>query len=89
MDDPAVFEWDDANIAHIARHGVSREEVEQAFRNDPLIVVALQQRSAEERVLCAGFTDAGRPLQFVYTMRKGRIRVVTAHTAHRKLREKL
>jgi uncharacterized protein len=89
MKEPAAFEWDDSNIAHIARHGVSPEEVEQAFRNDPLIVVAVQQRSGEERVLCGGFTDARRALQFVYTLRRGKIRVVTAHAAHRKLREKL
>jgi uncharacterized DUF497 family protein len=33
--------------------------------------------------------DAGRPLQFVYTIRGGKIRVITAHTAKRKVREKL
>jgi len=85
----AKFDWDDANIGHIARHGVTPEEVEQAFANDPLAVVAEQLRSGEQRVLCAGFTDARRPLQFVYTLRRGKIRVITAHTAHKKLRKKL
>jgi uncharacterized DUF497 family protein len=83
------FDWDEANIGHIARHGVTPEEVEQAFANNPLVVLAVLERSGEERVLCAGFTDGGRPLQFVYTVRRGRIRVVTAHTASRKVREKL
>jgi hypothetical protein len=85
----AEFDWDEANIGHIARHGVSPEEVEQAFANDPLAVIAEQERSREQRVLCAGRTNAGRPLQFVYTVRHGRIRVITAHTAHKKLREKI
>jgi len=85
----AKFEWDDANTAHIARHGVTREEVEQAFANHPLVVLATQKRSGEERVLSAGLTDAGRALQFVHTMRQGKIRVITAHTAKRKVREKL
>jgi hypothetical protein len=40
-------------------------------------------------VLCAGRTDAGRALQFVYTVRRGKIRVLTAHTAKRKVRERL
>ena len=62
MDRPAKFDWDDANIEHIARHGVKPEEVEQAFANDPLIVLAAQKRSGEARTLCAGLTDAGRPL---------------------------
>ena len=85
----AKFEWDEANTAHIALHDVTPEEVEQAFANDPLVVLAVQKRSGEERVLCAGLTDEGRPLQFVYTMRRGRIHVITAHTAKRNVRQKL
>ena len=83
------FDWDDANTAHVARHAVTREEVEQAFANHPLAMLATQERGGEGRVLCAGLTDAGRALQFVYTVRRGRIRVITAHTAKRKVREKL
>ena len=83
------FDWDDGNRRHIARHGVTPEEVEQAFANNPLALLATQQRGGETRVLCAGLTDEGRPLQFVYTMRRGRVRVITAHTAKRKVREKL
>jgi uncharacterized DUF497 family protein len=85
----ATFDWNDANTAHIARHGVAPAEVEQAFANDSLVVLTVQKRSGEGRVLCAGLTDEGRPLQFVYTMRRGRIRVITAHTAKRKVRERL
>jgi uncharacterized DUF497 family protein len=85
----AKFDWDEANIGHIARHGVTPEEVEQAFANDPLAVLAEQRRSGEQRVLCAGRTDAGRLLQFVYTVRRGGIRVITAHTAHKRVREKI
>jgi uncharacterized DUF497 family protein len=85
----AKFDWDDANTSHIARHGVTPEEVEQALANHPLVALAAQKRRGEERVLCAGLTDAGRALQFVYTLRRGRIRVITAHTAKKKVREKL
>ena len=42
------FDWDNQNTGHIARHGVTPEEVEQAFANDPLVVLAVQQRSGEE-----------------------------------------
>ena len=69
--------------------GAAPAEVEQAFANDPLVVLSVQKRSGEERVLCAGLTDAGRALQFVYTMRSGRVRVVTAHMAKRNVREEL
>ena len=84
-----IFDWDEANISHIARHGVTPEEVEQVFDNDPLLVLAEQKRGGESRMLCAGRTGAGRPIQLVYTMRRGKVRVITAHTAKYKLREKL
>jgi uncharacterized DUF497 family protein len=48
----ATFDWDGANTAHIARHGVTPAEVEQAFANDSLVVLTVQKRSGEERVLC-------------------------------------
>lgn len=72
------FDWDAANIRHIARHGVAPEEVEQVFANDPMIV-GTQDYPEEERSLCFGRTTAGRLLTVVYTERTGRIRVVTAY----------
>jgi uncharacterized DUF497 family protein len=84
----ARFDWDDANTGHIARHKVAPEEVEQAFANDPL-VLDVELRSGEERILCAGRTDTGRALMFVYTRRRDKIRVVTAHTAKKKVRDRL
>ena len=68
-------------------HGVTPEEVELA--NNPLMVLATQKRRGEERVLSAGLTDAGRALQAVYTLRRGKIRVITARTAKKKVKEKL
>jgi predicted pyridoxine 5'-phosphate oxidase superfamily flavin-nucleotide-binding protein len=53
-------------------------EVEQAFANRPLAVLTAQKRRGEERVLCAGLTDV-----------RGRVRVITAHTAKRSVRKKL
>ena len=34
----AVFDWYAANIRHLARHAISPAEVEQCYRNDPLIL---------------------------------------------------
>jgi len=33
--EPIEFDWDAANVGHIARHGVKPEEVEEVLRNDP------------------------------------------------------
>lgn len=85
MADGKSFEWDKQNREHIARHDVTPEEAEQALSSG-FIELAVQIRNREERVLCAGWTNAGRMLQMVYTVRSGRIRVVTAYAASRKLR---
>jgi uncharacterized protein len=80
------FEWDAANVAHIARHGITPEEREEAYWNGPM-VIEVQERKRERRRLCLGETNAGRLLTFVITERKDKIRFVTAHPMHTKQRE--
>ena len=77
----AEFEWDAANIDHIARHGVAPDECEQAYRNGPL-VIEHQLRRDERRRLCLGETLEGRLLTFVVTERQGKIRFITAYPMH-------
>jgi hypothetical protein len=36
--DELAYDWDAANVSHIARHSVTPEEVEQCFSNDPMDV---------------------------------------------------
>jgi uncharacterized protein len=76
-----VFDWDAANVEHIARHGVRPEECEEAYRNGPM-VIERQRRKREHRRLCLGETNTGRLLTFVITERKGKIRIVTAYPMH-------
>jgi uncharacterized DUF497 family protein len=82
------FDWDESNMDHIARHGVTPGEAEEVIAGDP-IVLQVQFRNGERRVLCAGRTAKGREIAVVYTVRKGRVRVVTAFPAKRSLREGL
>jgi uncharacterized DUF497 family protein len=79
------FTWDDANITHIARHGVTPEEAEQVIENQPLDLQR-QLRNGEERLLHLGETRTGRVLVVVLTVRDERYRVVTAHPADRTMR---
>lgn len=81
-----MFDWDDANRAHIAKHQVSAEEAEQVILNDPLDL-ELQLRSGEERTVQIGETNAGRILVVVNTWRRKKIRVVTAFAAPPRLRK--
>jgi uncharacterized DUF497 family protein len=79
------FDWDAANIEHIARHSVTPEEAEQVIQNDPLDAPA-ELRNGEKRTLHLGKTDAGRVLVVVVTERNSLYRVVTARPAKKKER---
>ena len=72
------FDWDDANLKHIARHGIAPEEAEDAVLIEPL-EADVQEQGSEHRVLCFGRTRSGRLLTVLYTERRGKIRVVTAY----------
>lgn len=72
------FDWNAANAGHIARHGITPQEAEEAVRIEPLDA-DVQQHDDEARVLCFGRTKSGRLLAVLYTERRGKIRVVTAY----------
>jgi uncharacterized DUF497 family protein len=59
--DDLVLDWDDANIAHIARHNITPEEVEQVFANDPMDLSA-EIVECEERYSGVGHTNRLRVL---------------------------
>lgn len=74
------FDWDDENRAHVGAHGVTPEEAEQVFENDPFDL-EFQTVGDEERVLQVGVTNLGRFLLVASTWRDERLRVVTAFPA--------
>jgi uncharacterized DUF497 family protein len=84
------FEWDDGNSRKsVEKHSVSQAEAEQAFFNEPLLVLEdVGHSSHETRLHALGRTDAGRPLHISFTLRgSGKlIRVISARTMHRKER---
>ena len=74
------FDWDEANLAkNWEKHRVTPWECEQAFFNMPLVVADdLAHSTVEPRFYVLGQTDAGRRLFIVFTIRKWRIRVISA-----------
>jgi len=80
------FDWDDANLRHLARHGISRPEFEQAMANRP-IIVEFSNESGEERWFAVRATDNVRILYLIYTYREDRIRPITGWNASKKMRE--
>jgi uncharacterized protein len=81
--DKNLFDWDDANVAHIAEHGVVPEEAEEVLLGDPLDV-GFDVVHSEERWTYLGETSIGRIVNVVITLRGEKIRVVTAYEAERK-----
>ena len=72
-----LFDWDAANIAHIAEHEASPEEAEQTMLGEPLDV-GFDVVNGEERWSYLGETNEGLILRVFITMRGERIRVLTA-----------
>jgi uncharacterized protein len=79
-----VFEWDAANTAHIAKHGLVHQDVEQALADPELEPAVAYHTETEERFAYLGRTEDGRLLMIVLTLREGSLRVVTAHQANRR-----
>jgi uncharacterized DUF497 family protein len=83
------FEWDQGNIdKNWLTHSVTPQEAEQVFFNAPLIVADDEKHSKNERrYLVLGQTDEDRPLFIAFTVRKKRIRVISARDMNRKERK--
>jgi hypothetical protein len=83
--DEGLFDWDDANILHLAEHDVVPEEAEEVLLGDPLDA-GFDVVNGEERWSYLGETDEGRVLRVLIAMRGERIRVLTAFDASRYLK---
>ena len=75
--DNSNFEWDDANVEHIAAHEVTPDEAEEVLLGDPLDI-GFNLVEGEERWTYIGVTNEGRILWVATTLRGERMRVVTA-----------
>ena len=81
------FEWDGANLEHIAKHNVKYSECEQVFQNEQLVIFFDKEHSKiEKRYKIYGESSTGRRLAIAITVRKNKIRVVTARGQSRKER---
>ncbi len=74
------FDWDHQNVKHVAAHKVTTAEFEQVLTNDPLDL-DYQAIDGEERYRSIGLTNGGRFLLVALTIRKGKVRAITAFSA--------
>jgi len=84
----AGFDWDEGNISkNWEKHRVSVLECEQVFFNRPLVIRDDEPHAAREpRYFALGKTDPGRMLFLVFTIRGGKIRVISARDMNKKER---
>jgi len=87
LDDIEGFDWDEANIKkNEVKHKVYHKECEQVFFNDPVIYEDLKHSVLEKRYQCLGRTDTDRLLFISFTMRKLKVRIISARLMSRKER---
>lgn len=76
------IEWDDASLDHIARHGLDRDDVEEALFDPRRILTDARSTGADRRRGVTGRTEEGRIITVIFARRVGATRIVTARDAN-------
>jgi len=84
------FEWDEGNTEkNWLKHQVHNNECEEVFFNRPLLTSDDPKHSkSEKRYYVLGQTDSSRLLFITFTIRNGKIRVISARDMSRKEKRK-
>ncbi len=84
---PPGFEWDAAkNAANVTKRGIHFEDAARIFEGPVLEQIDIRRDYGEERIIAFGEVD-GDELAIVYTMRRGRRRIISARRAHSRERK--
>ena len=80
------FEWDKGNKnKNFSKHQVADEECEEVFFDQNKKILKDTQHSAkEERYIMIGQTKKQRPLFIIFTLRKDKLRIISARDLKRK-----
>jgi uncharacterized DUF497 family protein len=81
------FEWDGGNWRKSElKHGVAVAETQEVLLNDLLCQVDPRHSDDEQRYVALGRTNEGRRLFVSFTVRRNRVRVISARPMSRKER---
>ena len=85
---PVLFEWDQGNIdKNWKKHRVNNKETEETFFNKPLKIYKDKKHSQkEDRFVALGITNKKRRLYIIFTLRKEKIRIISARNQSEKER---
>jgi uncharacterized protein len=79
------FEWDEANIEHIAQHNVAPNEAEDLFFDTSNVLNEdIEHSIVENRFILIGKTKKGRLLYQIFTKRGNKIRVISSRDINKK-----
>jgi len=85
LPEPIIFEWDKGNVdKNFIKHKVTNREAEEIFDNEPLISEDIRHSKKEKRFQGLGITDEGRFLFLSFTIRKDKIRIISARDMNKK-----
>lgn len=88
LPEPISFDWDEGNInKNLIKHNVTDKESEEIFCSKPLLVNENKKHSQYERRFQAlGKTNKNRLLFVSFTVRNGKIRIISVRNMNRKER---
>ena len=83
------FQWDKGNsFKNWLKHGVGKEDAEEVFSNEPLLLFEDEKHSQSEyRVIAFGHTNEGRCLVVAFTVRKNLIRIISSRSMNKRERD--
>jgi len=81
-----IFDWDNANISKsYFKHGVTPKETEEIFVDIKLLVISdIKHSIFELRYIAIGKTIEKVTLFVVFTLRRKKIRIISARRMHKK-----
>ncbi|MBI5299497.1 MAG: BrnT family toxin [Deltaproteobacteria bacterium] len=80
------FDWDEANLKKLGKHGVVQEEAEEIFYLSPFVDEGAYEKK-KKRYRCLGITSGGRYLAAFFTIRRGFIRNISVRPMRRQERK--
>ena len=88
LPDPISFEWDRGNESkNFIKHGVTKEEAERVFVDKSNLIGENPKHSQiEERQQIFGVTNEQRKLIVIFTIRRDKIRIISARDMNKKER---
>ena len=81
------FDWDPGNWRKSElKHGVAMAEAEEVLLGRPLVRIDPLHSEGEQRYVALGSTEGGRLLFLAFTVRRNRVRVISARPMSRRER---